>query len=332
MIWLTWRQHRTQLMFAMAVLAVLLAFLLRTGLEIASTFRSSGLAHCLAVPGRDCGSISGSFTHRYSSLQFTVPLFLILPALIGVFWGAPLVAREVEEGTHRLAWTQAVTRTRWAWTKIAVLVAATLAGTAAVAWAGSWWSRPLVASADNDRFAQGIFDLRGIVPMAYAAFPPRLGVAAGTVIRRGVPAMAATFAAYAAIRIPVELWVRPHFAAAKTISYQFDLSTKGPVRVLSGAWVLSTKTVDGAGHLLGNGQVLDFNVMAQRCPSFPHAPTFPSPSVVQACVRQIGLHIVSTYQPASRYWTFQGIESAIFVTLAVALFVFSTWFVRRRIA
>jgi hypothetical protein len=331
MLWVTWRQHRMQLVFGAAVLAVLLAFLLRTGLEIASTFRSSGLEHCLSFPGRNCGDVSGAFTRRFSGLQFTVPLFLILPALIGAFWGAPLVAREVEQGTHRLAWTQGVTRVRWAWNKIAVLAAATVAGAAALAWTVSWWSRPLVASANDDRFSLGVFDLRGAVPVAYALFALGLGVVAGTVIRRVLPAMGATLAAYAAVRIPVELWARPHFAAAKTVSYQFDFS-KGSARALSGAWVLSTKTVDGAGHMLGNGEVLDFNILAHRCPSFPRPPTFPSPGVVQACVRQIGLHIVSTYQPANRYWTFQSIESAIFVTLAVALLVFSVWFVRRRIA
>jgi hypothetical protein len=331
MMWVTWRQHRTQLLFGMAVLAVLLAFLLRTGLEIASTFRSSGLAHCLSFSGRDCSGISDAFTGRYSSLQFTIPLFLILPALIGVFWGAPLVAREVEQGTHRVAWTQGVTRTRWAWNKIVVLTAATMAGAAAVTWAVSWWSRPLVASANNDRFSLGIFDLRGLVPVAYAVFALALGVAAGTVIRRVVPAMGATIAAYAAVRLPVEVWVRPHLAAAKTLSYQFDLS-KGPTRSLSGAWVLSTKTVDGAGRVLGNGEVLNFNILAQRCPAIPSPPTLPGPSVVEACVRHIGLHIVSTYQPANRYWTFQGIESAIFAALAAVLLVFSVWFVRRRIA
>src|SRR5439155_11352701 len=173
-----WRQHRAQLMAGSAVLALLLAFLLTTGFGIASAFRSSGLAGCLALPGGHCDDLANAFDGRYSNLQFLVPLFLVLPAVIGLFWGAPLVAREIEQGTHRLAWTQGVTRLRWLFVKLAMLAGATAAGVAALTWVLSWWSRPLVAAADN-RLNPGPFDLRGIVPIAYALFALALGVAVG---------------------------------------------------------------------------------------------------------------------------------------------------------
>ena len=134
MIWVTWRQHRQQLFVGAATLAVLVGFLLLTGFGIASTFRTSGLARCLAIPGRDCGDLSQAFGDRYSSLSFLIPLFLIVPAVIGMFWGAPLVAREIEQGTHRLAWTQSVTRLRWLGTKAAALAMATVSGAVVVAW------------------------------------------------------------------------------------------------------------------------------------------------------------------------------------------------------
>ena len=194
MIWLTWRQHRLQLLYGAVVLAILTVFLLSTGFGISAAFRSSGLAQCLSVPGRDCGAANDLFMGggaRYSGLWFTIPLFLIVPAMVGVFWGAPLVAREVEQGTHRLAWTQGVGRIRWAGTKVAALAAAALVGTASLAWILSWWSRPFVAASDN-RFPPGVFDLRGIVPIAYALFALATGVAAGTLIRRTVPAKAGT--------------------------------------------------------------------------------------------------------------------------------------------
>ena len=147
MIWLTWRQHRMQLLFGAAALAAIAAFMVPMGLTIASTFRTTGLARCLSVAGRDCGNLSDLFTKRFTNLQFTIPLFMVAPALIGVFWGAPLVARELEQGTHRLAWTQGVSRVRWATTKIAVLGAASLGVAAVLAWLVSWWSLPLVTNA-----------------------------------------------------------------------------------------------------------------------------------------------------------------------------------------
>ncbi len=219
MIWVTWRQHRLQFLVGGAVLALILMFLLMSGLGIASTYRNSGIPSCLAVAGRDCEALTNLFTDRYHGIQFTIPLFLILPSLVGVFWGAPLLARELEQGTHRLAWTQSVGRTRWAGTKIAALSLATLAGAAAFAWTLTWWSRPFVTVSNEGRFAPGIFDLRGIVPVAYALFALAVGVAAGALIRRTVPAMAASIAAYAAARIGVEFWLRPHFASPSTASF-----------------------------------------------------------------------------------------------------------------
>jgi hypothetical protein len=330
MIWLTWRQHRLQLMFGTAVLAVLLTFLLMTGFGISSTFHSTGLAACLAVPRRDCGGLSDAFDSRYSNLQFLVPLFLTLPALIGLFWGAPLVAREAEQGTHRLAWTQGVTRVRWLGVKLSVLGGATVAGAAAISWALSWWSRPLVAASD-DRLSPGVFDLRGIVPVAYALFALMIGVAAGTIIRRTVPAMAAAITSYVAVRGGVALWLRQHFATPKTISTALFQSNP---RIGHGDWVLSTKTLDGAGRFMGTGQTLDFNLLGGRCPELATAANrgVPNNDLVQACIRHVGLHVQMVYQPGSLFWRFQGIETGLFVALSAALFALTVYWVRRKVS
>jgi hypothetical protein len=329
MIWLTWRQHRLQLLFGTVVLALITTLLLVSGFGIASTFRSSGLAGCLAVPGRNCGDVQSIFSTRYSNLQFTIPLFLILPALIGVFWGAPLVAREVEQGTHRLAWTQGISRLRWAGTKIAALSAATVVGAAVLTWVLSWWSRPFVA-ASGSRFGLGVFDLRGVVPVAYAFFALAVGVAAGTVIRRTVPAMGASLGIYAVVRLGVELWLRPHYASPIAVSYPW---AKQDPRSGLGDWVLSSNTFDRAGHLLAKGQSIDFTVLGPRCPGLlPPKGGFPDKGALEACVQRIGVQIHASIQPGNRYWLFQGIETAIFVALALGLLGFSLWWLRRRVA
>jgi hypothetical protein len=328
MIWLTWRQHRFQFLVAVAVLALFTTMLVITGLNIASTYRTSGLPSCFAVPGRDCEGVANLFNDRYHGLRFLVPLFLILPALAGVFWGAPLVAREVEQGTHRLAWTQSVSRTRWAVTKIAALAIGTIAGAAVVAWTVSWWSRPFV-TASNDRFSYGIFDLRGIVPVAYALFALAAGIAAGALIRRTVPAMAASIGAYLAVRIGVEFWLRPHYASPRTMTLPFF--TANP-RAGLGDWVLSTKTLDAAGHVLGPGGGIDLGRLVSQCPGLIPEGGLPDKGAAQACLQRLGVHVTQTYQPGSRYWMFQGIETAIFVVLAVGLVGFTLWFVKRRLA
>jgi hypothetical protein len=326
MIWLTWRQHRMQLLAGTIVLALIGLPLLLSGPGIAAVFRSSGLADCLAVPGRDCGPVLYPFTSRYFNLQFLIPLFLVLPVLVAVFWGAPLVARELEQGTHQLAWTQGVSRLRWTATKVAALAAATVLGAGLIAGLLSWWSRPFVTASDN-RFSLGVFDLRGIVPVGYALFALAVGVTAGAIIRRTVPAMAASVAVYAAVRAAVEIWLRPHFARPRMLSYPFF----GPSpRAGLGDWVLSTKTVDGSGHLLANGQSLNFEFLAPRCPGLlPANHALLAPDALQDCVQRLGLQVQATYQPGDRYWQFQAIETAIFVSLALMLLGFSIWRIRR---
>ena len=113
MIWVAWRQHRNQALIEAGVIAAAALLLLLSGYQMLHVFKSSGLAKCLATAGADCGDLRDSFTNHYNGYQFMIPLFLLAPVLFGMFFGAPLIAREIENGTHRLAWTQGVTRKRW---------------------------------------------------------------------------------------------------------------------------------------------------------------------------------------------------------------------------
>jgi hypothetical protein len=329
MIWVTWRQHRIQLIAGAAALAMLAVALYFTGLGIYSNFRGSGLAHCLALRTQDCGDVASIFSDRYSNLQFLVPLFLAIPALLGIFWGAPLVAREFEQGTHRLAWTQSVSRVRWAWWKIAVIGLATVAVASVATYAISWWSRPLVASGSG-RFSYGIFDLRGMVPVAYALFALSVGIAAGTLIKRTIPAMFASLGVYAAVRAAVELWIRPLFAKPLTVTY--PMFAPSP-RLNMGDWIVSTKTIDRAGHVLANGASFNLGMIGSRCPGVvPKDGSLPDKLALQSCIQRIGLRIQDTYQPGSRYLRFQTYESIIFFALAAALIGGSIYLIRRRSA
>jgi hypothetical protein len=329
MIWLTWRQHRMQLLFAVGGLSLVSIILLFSGREIAATFQASGLGRCLAVAGRDCGELANPFLERYNGLQVLIPLFMTLPALIGVFWGAPLVAREVEQGTHRLAWTQGVTRMKWLGVKLGTLTLAAMALAGAFTLVLVWWSRPLVTASDN-RFGPGPFDLRGIVPVGYVFFVLALAVAAGAVIRRTLPAMATTITAFAAVRAGVTIWLRGHFMPAKTLTYP----ALGYIpRIGRGDWILSTKTFDAAGRFMGNGNVLNLNLLGPRCPSIPPPEAgLPNKEAVLACVRRVGLHVVERYQPGARYWLFQGIETGIFVAMGLGLIGLAAWWVNHRVS
>ena len=111
MIWLTWRQFRAQAAMMSAALAVLAVILAVTGPGLADDY-SGGIAACTRQGG-GCSDFVNRFFHEHQDPFLAVTaVVLVLPALIGLFWGAPLVTRELEAGTHRLVWNQSVTRTR----------------------------------------------------------------------------------------------------------------------------------------------------------------------------------------------------------------------------
>jgi hypothetical protein len=329
MIWLTWRQHRMQAVAGAIGLSFVALFVLSTGPGIASTFRHLGLGSCLAVPGRDCGALTSAFDDRYTGLQFLVPLFMVVPLLAGMFWGAPLVARELEQGTHRLVWTQAVTRRRWIGTKLALVGAGTAVGAAAFTLLVTWWSSPLVRASD-DRYNPGIFDLRGVGPIAYALFALALGVAAGALIRKTVAAMAVTLAGYAGVRVLVDLVVRQHYMPAKVAT---DSLFGPPSRAGLGDWVIHYNAVDRLGHVISQGRGIDLGYLGPRCPGLVARPeAFPDKDALMQCLSRLGIHAQAVYQPGNRFWAFQGIESAVYLALTAGLLALAVWWVRRRLS
>jgi hypothetical protein len=354
--WLAWRQFRTQALIALGLAILLGAILAITGPHLVHVF-DTVVRHC--AKHNDCPSVDSNFRRMASWSNALNIVVIVVPALIGVFWGAPLVARELENGTFRLAWTQSVTRLRWTATKLVV------AGLASVVTAGlfslmvTWWTSPgdtLSAS------PYSTFDSRDIVPLAYAAFAFALGVAVGCVVRRSVPAMASTLAVFVAIRVAVLKFVRPHYLSPVHLVTNFVAPgpNSGPVGDGSGTgWTISSVLKNAAGKVLGqNGGVgpngnIDFRGLGNgvvkfvgvgTCPNrFPtqlrsgggKTAQGPPPGVQRAlekCVDSFHLKNVLTYQPGSRYWTFQWIEFSLFMTLALVLLGFSVWWIRKRIS
>ncbi|MFE4256434.1 ABC transporter permease [Streptomyces sp. NPDC056910] len=206
MIWLTWKQHRKQALFAGIGLAALAVIMIPTGLRMHDAFDNSGLGACLSKLGTDvlaankavgsCNALSTQFQNEFKDLSFVGILFVILPLLVGLFLGAPLISREVEHGTHRFVWTQGVSRLRWALVKFGLVGAVTVLLAVAYALGVSWWYEPLAANG-NGRFGYLWFEVQGIAPIGYTLFAVSLGIFAGTFARRVLPAMAVTLAGFA---------------------------------------------------------------------------------------------------------------------------------------
>jgi len=251
MSWLIWRLHRTQLYIAAALLAALTVLLLVTGLQMASQYHSA-LAACGA--SHSCGTLGSTLFLGSHAVGFLVIMTLGVPAVLGLFWGAPLVAAELETGTGQFAWMQSVTRKRWLAVTAGWMLLAAAAWGGAVSALVTWWSGP-----DNalqlDQFKPGRFDIMGIVPVGYALFAMALGLCAGALLRRTLPAMAVTLAGFIAVRAVVTLWLRPHYMSAITVTYKL-LSPFSPT---GSYWQFGQGVRNPAGQLIPapNGAAID---------------------------------------------------------------------------
>lgn len=351
MIQLAWRQFRTQALVAYGLLAVIAVILVITGVQLVHYY-DTYVATCGAHG--DCSPAQTAYLARDHIVQAALgPVLLVLPALIGMFWGAPLIARELETGTYRLAWTQSTTRGRWLTVKLVMLGLASMAVAGLLSLAVTWWfSR--IDQLNLNRFTPGVFEDRGIVPVGYAAFAFALGVAAGVLIRRTVPAMAATLLPYAGARLAVAFWVRPYLMTPLRSTAPLSLGSPGQGTPNLSDWLLSSQTLNQAGQVIGqhggiivahNMQEISFQPRPDgvwlagvgRCPNIPAGTTMGRGSPVgrsgalQACVDKLGVHQQLVYQPISRYWAFQWYETGIFLAAAAVLAGFCFWWVRRRL-
>jgi ABC-2 family transporter protein len=266
----------------------------------------------------------------YEALRLLGTGLIGVPAFIGAFWGAPLVARELEMGTHRLAWTQSVSRRRWLATKLAIAAVASALLTAVFSAAFTWWSLPFDRL--GNRVGTANFGQRGIAPIAYALFALVLGTLLGTLIRRTVPAMAATLFAFFVVRFAFQWVVRPRLVAPALIERATDTFGRQEGSAADGAWVISSRTVDWAGRTVGHdawsGAV--GRAMERVCGITIESRTTEAERI--ACVNRLGVHDIVRAHPADHFWPLQAWESLAFVAAAVVLGLACFWWLRHRIS
>jgi hypothetical protein len=348
MIWLTWRQFRVQAVVIFAVVAALGIVMAVTGPHMLDVYNAD------KVNFLDRIGVDGINRFLYVAGQ---ALVYVAPPVIGAFWGAPLIARELEAGTHRLVWNQSITRHRWLATKLGLTGLAAMAATGLLSLAVSWWSSPIDrAVADGTksgffsfpRIVPAVFGTRGVVPVGYVAFAFALGVAAGLVLRRSVVAIAVTLVVVAAVQIVMPLTLRSHLVApvqtdititATNIRGLFldgpDPATAQVVRINvtaggPGDWLLSNRTVNAAGQaaVVLPGWVIDCVPPRTEVKGTPQSPRQSS----QACLTRLadeGYRQRVMNHPANHFWALQWRETGVLLALALLLTGFSFWRIRR---
>jgi hypothetical protein len=314
MAWVTWRQHRVALGGVAVFLSGFATYLWLSGLQIHDAYATEcGQANSLA-----CSELTG----RYGPTAILVSIFLqAVPALIGAFVGAPVLAREMETGTFRYAWTQGIGRLRWTLGKLVPLAVLVTAASGAFSLVFSWYDQPFVGAGYAIPFSTRVFDLIGIAFAAWTLAAFAIGVLAGMLIRRVVPAIAATLGVYAGLALATGLFLREH--------YLTPLATNAP-DLPAFSWAVSQwYSKDGAFAFPARGSQFVEAVMRLCNGGNQNGPgaDFASPA---QCLSQHGYLVLTNYQPGSRFWPFQWIEGGWLFVLSGLLIATTVWLVCRR--
>jgi hypothetical protein len=315
--WVTWRQHRAALAGVAVLLGGLALYLLILGLKIHSAYQAVRSCHPLGSDA--CLVVTRPFSNYHQTALDVGVLLLAIPALVGVFVGAPLLARELETGTFRFAWTQGCGRLRWAVAKLSLLAIAVTAPAGAFSLLFHWFYQPFLAARLDGVLAPQLFNLIGVDFAAWTLVAFALGAIAGVLIGRTVPAMAASLAAWAGLALGAALFLRKH--------YQAPLLIKGSPSYTNPPWVVSQWYTGPAGTPVGQQTIR--NVMLHAPQSVQHSP---NPNTAAAYLTAHHYTQWSTFYPESRFWHFQLIEGGWLLALSLILLAATVWLVRRRAA
>jgi hypothetical protein len=318
MAWVVWRQHRATLICFGVLLLGLGTTMLVAGIEMHGLYASELRHGCLSSSAwsATCRPLQNAVVFgwpaTYSNL---VGLAMqVVPVIIGVFLGAPLLAREYAAGTLRFTWTQGIGRTRWATTTLGLLGAAVAAGAGLLGLLTQWSVRPVAAQSTRfaDRWEPAFFDSTVLTAATAALLAFAIGVLAGTLVRRVVAAMAVT--AICTITVANLTFNRLHYwLVGRGLRLARDLAfgaqpnvgipstgvidiheTAGPsVSGPAGAWLDQGWYANAGGHRLSDDTV---NRLLSKYTS-----TNP------AWLTRLHDTFWVTYQPGGRYWVFQAI-------------------------
>jgi ABC-type transport system involved in multi-copper enzyme maturation permease subunit len=325
MTWLTLRQHRLQI-GGMLAIAVLLAIALVFAADYAARVRTDlGVDTCAPLPNTNfnCEQLDNEWRQRVGSLNFLFYALYLLPGLVASYVGGPLFAVEFERGTHRLAWTQSISRLRWAATKLGLVLLVVLAVGIILAPFGGGQR---VFNGDNSRRPFETFEIEGPAFVSYFVFGLAAGAFVGAWSRRLVTGMFVGLLIFAVVRVGVHN-LRPAYqepATAPFASYQtFPYQTPN---IPPDAWILGVKGFDLEGRPVADTTVTElvqeyFRTSGGISTSTRNDTTF---LLDHGVVRR------QAYQPAERFWTFQWIEAAIFTGLAALFAALTLWRVKTR--
>lgn len=321
--WVSWRRYRSSLVAAVGLLAVVAVYLVVRGLQVRTAY--AAVQACSPQSAPNCRFALDNFQNAWGDIGLAGALLVWVPGVLGAFAGAPLLAREFESGTFRFVWTQGVGRLRWL---LSLLVPGALGVAALSVVVGAlvnWYEQPLLQSTVHRRLDTSVFPLTGPSVVGWGLLAFAVGVLTGLVIRRVLPALAVTLGVWTGLAFATATALRDRYLAPLNTHLQ-ELPARD--RGLEQWWSHDGVRVSQAQI----NQVLQaIGVQANGGGFQAHAGTGPAVDPIEY-LSQHGYIAWTSYQPDSRYWTFQWIEFGWLAGLSLLLLATTFWLVRRRAA
>lgn len=326
--WVSWRRYRPVLAAVMGVLALIAIYVVVDGWHMRAAY--AAYLSCTPTNSARCQFAWMNFRDGYGVSGLLVIVLTVLPGVIGAFAGAPVLARELETGTFRYTWTQGVGRMRWG---AALLIPGAVGVTAIMGAFGmlaAWYNQPLADSGIVPRLRSTVFAVTGLAPAGWALAGFALGLLAGLLWRRVLPALASAFAVWFGLAFLTATVLRPNYLRPLTTTSQDTtaLELSGRDLALGQWWTKGGARVSDA-EINDVLRAIGFQDVGGKATVGPGGGGSVDP--VQYLLGH-GYVQVTSYQPDSRFWTFQWIEFGWLAILAVALLSISFWLLRRRVA
>ena len=341
MIWLAWRRHRATLLIAVGLVVALVGWMLLIlhWYDAAPLIRvGDGGATEPAYRNLDGGYRLFQLSYQIEAIRL---LLLLMPCLLGVLLGVPLVAGELTDRTNRLAWTQGISRSRWLTTKWLVLGVPLVALAGGLLAVSDWWVTrvggvafgsvigvldPNYGFLDSSHVAPVTFSLTGLVPVAYTVFAVALGCAMGALLRRVPWAAVATVVVYGLAILTMVTSVRPVLAPQTFVSVTDSAGFSAVTGERPPAWQIGTVARFVPGYVPPAGSPSAATVVT-RCDTFTSLQNTYSSDTTCYAVHHVQYGYV--FQVASHYWVLQWREALIYLVAALLLLLVSWWAVRR---
>lgn len=328
MIWVSWRLQRAHLLTMLGVLVVGAGVIALLRSNMLDDLASTGLASCVSQTLDKCSppSAAKSFAEAWSApFDVARATILCVPALIGAFVGAPLFARELEQGTHVLAFTQSVSRTRWMFGKLLVALVPALVVLIVLQSLVSWWlsAAGILGPFVNGPFTAFNFGIGHVSPVGYALFAFALGTFLGVATRRTLVAMTGGLAAFVVVRLALSGLVDRLIPAQR-----LEVTPDHPVTVYQdGNLVIGDGWLDAAGQPVSDDKA---QALIQACKTTPSGASNTQEGYL-ACLPKSGLaKRYADFIPQSQAWQVHLVDFAIFGGLAVLLLAGTAWVLRRQ--